>query len=91
MSPSHSINTVKMANRMAFTGDSPSRQIPVRPALPKVSITPATGRGMFEFLPNRPSLLRNLAIAGNIIGANLMERNTATGSGTDNSGKLYAV
>jgi hypothetical protein len=73
-----------MANRIASTGDSPSRRI-------IVSITPATGRGMFEFLPNRLSLLRNLAVAGNTIGANLMESNTATDSGAGNSGKLYAV
>src|ERR1700722_869384 len=84
MSPFHSVNRVKMANRIASTGDSPSRRI-------LVSITPATGRGMFETLPNRQSLLRNLAVAGNTIGVNLVESNKATGSGADNSGKLYAV
>lgn len=84
MSPFHSVDTAGMANRIASTGDSPSRRI-------IVSITPATGRGMFEFLPNRLSLLRNLAVAGNTIGANLMESNAATGSGAGNSGKLYAV
>ena len=80
-----------MANRIVSTGDSPSRRILVQPALPKVSITPATGRGMSEFLPDRSSLLRNFAVAGNTIGANLMERNTATDSGADTSGKLYTV
>ena len=80
-----------MANRIVSAGDSPTRRILVQPALPKVSITPATGRGMFEFSPNRSSLLRNLTVAGNIIGANLMERNAATDRGADNPGKWYTL
>jgi hypothetical protein len=74
-----------MANRIPSPGDSPPRRILVQAALPKVSITPATGRGMCEFPPNRPSLLRNLAVA------NVMECSTTTGGGTGNSGKLYTL
>jgi hypothetical protein len=80
-----------MANRIPSPGDSPPRRILVQAALPKVSITPATGRGMCEFPPNRSSLLRNLAVAGNLTRANAMECSMTTGGGTDNSGKLYSL
>ena len=80
-----------MANRIPSPGHSPPRRILVQAALPKVSITPATGRGMCEFPPNRASLLRNLAVAGNLTRANVMECSTTTGGGTDNYGKLYTL